>query len=438
MWLAVHRSAVLPAAGLLLAAACGSDGPTGPPGSTTRPLVFEYFIHPGTIQVGTTASIRAGVFVGPDLCWELGDVTLTQKRDTLVLAGVGVLRSWNRCGLALAYDSVQVALPPLAPGQYVLVADDLADTLVVSPTPVPATTPESFAAHGQVVIPLPLSACPSFECRFAGFDAVAGLLDNPPAVLPGATSGRATGDLGPGLLCFGQSPPVRGVHLRSFRPGSSYGDTRALVFDYFLHDGVLDASTPGELEAGALVGRDGCWTVLAAGLTLRNDSLLLSGVAFYAAPPDVGCTDATVHEVLRIAIPPLPAGQYIIAADTILADTLAVSSPAPRPAAKKFAAHGQLCPPIDTPPPRCAAPQFTCRHLGFNAVEGDLVNPQPVIRCSPAVLAGTIVDHVPCESIMRQRIHARGVRIDYRNHDPAVIRGGPGRTWRPNGSRTAL
>jgi hypothetical protein len=177
MWLATRRpfaTAAVSATGLLLAVACGSDDPAGPPDSMTRPLVFEYFIHPGTVQSGHAASLRAGVFVGPDLCWKVAGATITQKQDSLVLTGLGVFQPQGAaCPTALAYDSVQVALPALAAGRYWLVADDLVDTLVVTPSAGPSAVPEAFAAHGRVLLSLIPEECPRFECRFAGFEAVA-------------------------------------------------------------------------------------------------------------------------------------------------------------------------------------------------------------------------------------------------------------------------
>lgn len=395
----VHRLALaIVGLGWLLATTCG-DGPTGP-APELRPLYFDYIVHPGLVDPGALVAIEAGIFVGPDLCWQIRDAEIRQQGDTLRLLGTAVETSTRgaACALALAYDTVELRLPPLPPGRYFLVADDLVDTLLVDwLAPRPAVP--HFVAHGHIVS----TACPRFDCRYGRFRAVSGFLENPPPMPYGAYEGTLRGIVVGETDCGGVHD--RNLRLRSFEPGHPSWGTRPLTFEYLLHPGALAAGVPGEVEAGAFVGFDGCWSILGAGISLRSDSLVLAGTAMYSGPPGVGCPDVLVYDILHVAIPPLAKGRYFLVTETGLADTLVVRTPDPEPSGPFFVAWGWLCPPA--PSPRCAPPEFTCRYTGFHSVEGDLENPPPVSSCTLGRLAGVITSRVPCDGGWRNQIRLR-------------------------------
>ena len=229
MWSRPHVTQVGGLAGAiatLLLAAC-SDSPTGP--GATSPLVFEYFIHPKVIGTEPGQLVRAGTFAGPNLCWQVGAAWIRASADSLYLEGTAIGRSQGACATALSYDTLSAALPGLDPGLYFIVAGDLVDTLYVlsaSEPTIASPAGGSFAAHGRVIssslIP---EECTTFECR-GPFVEVSGAIENPPAPLPGNPPGRATGDFLDGAVHCGQNDLLQRIHLRSFEPGPSYGDTR--------------------------------------------------------------------------------------------------------------------------------------------------------------------------------------------------------------------
>jgi hypothetical protein len=214
---------------LAFLAACGDSvvvGPSSPPG--TRPLLFEYFIHPGWLKPGVESTIHAGVFVGPGSRWVIESANVEQRGDVLELTGLATESGPPATppDRTLQYDTLTIVLPPLARGTYFIVAGDLQDHLEVAEIgPGGADTlfvrRQPFAAHGEFV-PLPDLPCVRFEPRHPILGAVAGwLLDG--SVPASELRGRLIGTLRDSTVCGSESG--RMILMREYLPGPSMGDT---------------------------------------------------------------------------------------------------------------------------------------------------------------------------------------------------------------------
>ena len=369
-------------------------------------MLVEYFAHPDWVVPGVASTMHVGVLVGPGPCWEIESAGVEQRGDTLLLGGTAVERpsAGGACDRTLRYDTLTVALPPLAGGRYVVVAGDLSDALIVG-IPASANTlfpvPRPFAAHGAIVIP-PALDCTRFEPRHPILRKVAGALLNPPDTIGGETRGRLVGTLLDSTLC--SSGWVREIHVRDFIVGVSTGDTQPLSFEYVVHPGRIEALRSATLEAGAFVGPNSCWEILEAGLVLRADTLALSGTSIFIG--DEPCTRILVYETLQLPIPRLQEGEYrIVSEHQPLVDTLVV-----RPFATSsdpyFVALGTLCPPQGDW--RCGEPEFSPLHPGASRLWADVEAPSPVDRCTLSSIAGVILYQHSCSGEPRYVIRLRG------------------------------
>ncbi len=182
---------------LLLFVACDDDQspPVGPP--RTAPLEFLSLIHPAEVVQGAPSLLRAGALAGTDLCWTIQEAHVEVRGSELRLSGTGISYTpAAACPQALAYDSVDVMVPPLAAGTYVLVASGLTDTLVVSRFSTALV--ERFAAEGILSPPSFSGGCPKFAPvvlqRLRG-----GLIDAPPVNLTSQVT--LYGEIAPDFYC---------------------------------------------------------------------------------------------------------------------------------------------------------------------------------------------------------------------------------------------
>jgi len=198
---------------LLAFLACGDEDspPAGPP--RTAPLVFQALQFPAQVVASAPSLLRAGAYVGGDLCWEIESARIEVRGEELRLVGTAISRhAGGACPTALAYDSVDVTIPPLGAGIYILRADSLADTLVVSPRVTGLV--QHFAAEGVLLSPSFPGGCTTFSAevlqRLRG-----AVLGAPP--VPHATPVRLYGELAGGITCEGA--PRHALRFRRLQPG---------------------------------------------------------------------------------------------------------------------------------------------------------------------------------------------------------------------------
>jgi hypothetical protein len=158
------------------------------------------------------------------------------------------------------------------------------------------------------------------------------------------------------------------------------------------------------------VGPNSCWELLETGMTVRQDTLALSGTAMFVG--NEPCARILVYEMVTMPIPRLPSGTYqIVAENSLLADTLLVSSYA-SPSKPSVAAVGTLCPPQGDW--RCGESEFVPLHPGSNPLWADVMGPLPVDQCFLGALTGVLVDTIDCDGNSRPVLRLRGWRsIDW-------------------------
>jgi hypothetical protein len=170
-------------------------------------------VHPAVVAAGAPSLLHAGAFVGGDLCWKIDEAHVEVRDTELRLVGTAAFRpSGVACPQALAYDSVDVMVPPLRAGIYVLRADSLADTLVVAP--VVAGLVERFAAEGSLVPPLVAGECTTFTGQV--LHRLRGVVIDAPMV-PQRASCRLYGELAPQVYC--QGSPRNALRFRRLQAG---------------------------------------------------------------------------------------------------------------------------------------------------------------------------------------------------------------------------
>ena len=121
-------------------------------------------------------------------------------------------RQGGACPTALAYDSVDVAIPPLPPGIYILRADSLADTLVVSPRVTGLV--QRFAAEGVLLSPSFPGGCAKFSAEV--LQRLRGAVLGAPS-FPHAIAVRLYGEIAGGITCEGA--PRHALRFRRLQPG---------------------------------------------------------------------------------------------------------------------------------------------------------------------------------------------------------------------------
>jgi hypothetical protein len=147
---------------------------------TTRDLEFGYFIHPGWLDAGSPGVVRAGVYVGPTGCWHLGGAALVRRGDRLVMSGYASGEGWI-CTTVLVFAQLQLDLPALERGRYVLQAGDLVDTLHVG-SPAPRPGGKHFAAHGRLASGDASCTLFAAEPGYPGATEISGVVPLPPPI----------------------------------------------------------------------------------------------------------------------------------------------------------------------------------------------------------------------------------------------------------------
>jgi hypothetical protein len=199
-------------AALAVVACNDSESPPLPPEETGR-LVFLSLVHPAVVATLGPSLLRAGAYVGPDLCWRIDAAQIEVRDSELRLTGTAVRRATGgACPQAIAYDSVDVLVPPLRAGTYVIRADSLADTLVVAP--VVGALVERFAAEGVLTPSLVAGGCTTFTGE--GLQQLRGVVLDPPVVAPG-TACRLYGEIAADVVC--QGAPQHAFRFRRMQSG---------------------------------------------------------------------------------------------------------------------------------------------------------------------------------------------------------------------------
>jgi hypothetical protein len=193
-----------------LLAGCDDTHPTGPP--RTAPLVFVSVLYQSPVIAGLPSVLRAGAYVGPNLCWQIDSVRVEVRGEELRLVGTAVTRAASgACATALSYDSVDVAIPPLRAGTYILRADSLTDTLAVAATGSQVT--QRFAAEGLLLAPSRTAPCATFTPdvlhRLRG-----AVIGGPPVLFAPV---RLYGDLAGTIYC--ERTPRYALQYRRHEPG---------------------------------------------------------------------------------------------------------------------------------------------------------------------------------------------------------------------------
>jgi hypothetical protein len=141
---------------------CDEETPSDPQPTQEQPLVFLEMVRPSLALAGQPTPVVAGVFVGSNLCWSLKEAHVDVQGNDLFLRGTAVFTALGGgCPEALAFDSLEVVVPPLAAGTYRLRANGLLDTLVVADLGVEG--PDRFAAHGTICGPTAETPCTTFR-----------------------------------------------------------------------------------------------------------------------------------------------------------------------------------------------------------------------------------------------------------------------------------
>lgn len=131
---------------VLLLPACGSDSRV-----EHYPIQVRFIDFPDTLVAGALDTLHLGAIVGFDRC-ELEDLRLALQHDSLIVRGTA------RCRIVEVPESppvspngqwLELALPPLAAGRYLVIGDDLVDTLIVVAAASSAPR-RRIAAHGSL------------------------------------------------------------------------------------------------------------------------------------------------------------------------------------------------------------------------------------------------------------------------------------------------